>query len=126
MSSDHTYFGNELDDNGPNTINDATVTANANIPSRTTNFTGITIEPFTQDSGPCLPENFDVSVATELDYFNLLFKPEILSDIKDHTNIYAIFKQDETHRNRKNPDYVDSVWQETTAEELKALFGIKI
>ena len=25
-----------------------------------------------------------------------------------------------------NPDYVDSVWQETTVEELKALFGINI
>ena len=64
----------------------ATVTANANIPIWTTNFTDITIEPFTQDSGPSLPENFDVSVATTLDYFYLLFKPEIFSDIKDHTN----------------------------------------
>ena len=27
VSSDHTDFGDELDDNGPNTINDATVTA---------------------------------------------------------------------------------------------------
>ena len=76
VSSDHTDFGNELDDNGPNTINDATVTTNANIPNWTTNFTDITTEPFTMDSGPCLPENFDVSVATAFDYFNLLFKPE--------------------------------------------------
>ena len=30
-----------------------------------------------------------------LDYFSLLFKPEILSDIKDHTNNYAIFKHEE-------------------------------
>ena len=29
-----------------------TVTANADIPIWTTNFTDITIEPFTQDSGP--------------------------------------------------------------------------
>ena len=28
--------------------------------------------------------------------------------------------------NRNNLDYVDSVWQETTVKELKALFGIKI
>ena len=73
VSSDHTEFGDKLDDNGPNTINDATVTANANIPNWTTKFTDI-IEPFTQDSGACLPEKFDVSLATVLDYFNLLFK----------------------------------------------------
>ena len=39
-------LGDELDDNAPNTLNDA-VTANANIPNWTTNFTDITIEPFT-------------------------------------------------------------------------------
>ena len=117
---------NELDDNGPNTVNNATVTANANTPNQTTNFTDITIEPFTQEGGACLPENLDVSVARALDYFNLLFKPEIFSDIKEHTNNYAIFKQEEIWRNRNNPDYVDSVWQETAVEELKALFGINI
>ena len=50
VSSDHTDFGDELDDNGPNTINDATVTANANIPNGKTNFIDITIKPFTQES----------------------------------------------------------------------------
>ena len=90
VSNDHT--GDELDDNGPYTVNDATGTANANIPNWTTNFIDRTVETFTQDSGPCLPEEFDVSVATVLDYFNLLFKPEVLNDIKDLTNNYAIFK----------------------------------
>ena len=75
---------------------DLTPFANANIPNCTTNFTDIKIEVFTQDSGPCLPESFDVSVATAWDYFNLLFKPELFSDIKDCTNNYAIFK---TRRN---------------------------
>ena len=124
VSSDHTDLWDELDDNGYNTVNDATVTANAHTPNWTTNFTDVTIEPFTQDSGPTLPENFDVSVATALDYFNLLFKPEIFSDIEDHTNNHAIFKEEEIQRNRNNPDYVAGVWQETTVEELKALFGI--
>ena len=45
VSSNHTDFEDELDDNGPNTINVATVTTNANIPNWTTNFTGITIDP---------------------------------------------------------------------------------
>ena len=116
VGSDHTDFGDELDDNGPNITNDATVTANANIPYWTTKFTDITTVPFTQDSGPCLPEKFDVSVATALDYFNLLFQPEIFSNIKDHTNNYAIFKQEEISKNRYHPDYVDNVWQETTVE----------
>ena len=93
VSSDHTDFGNEWDDNGPNTVNDATVMANANIPNWTTNFTEITIEPFTKDSSPSLPQNFDLSVATALDYYNLLLKPEIFSNIKDHTNYYAIFNK---------------------------------
>ena len=35
--------GDELDDNGPSTINDATVTANKNIHNWSTNFTDITI-----------------------------------------------------------------------------------
>ena len=53
------------------------------------------IESFTQDSGPCLPKYFHISVATALDYFNLLFKPEIFSDIKDQTSNHSIFKQEE-------------------------------
>ena len=36
------------------------------------------------------PENFDVSVATALEYFNLLFKLDIFSD---HRNNYASLKQ---------------------------------
>ena len=65
-------------------------------------------------------------MAIALDYFNLLFKPEMFSDIKDHTNNYAIFKQEGIWRNRNIPAYVDSVWQETTVEEFEALFGINI
>ena len=49
-----------------------------------------------------------MSVATALDYFKLIFKPEICSEIRDHTNNCAIFKQDEIQRNWNNPDFVDS------------------
>ena len=67
VSSDHTDFG---DDNGLITINDATVTANSNILNWTTNFSDKIIEPFTQDSGPSLHQNFNVfTVATAVDYF---------------------------------------------------------
>ena len=46
ISSDHTDFWDEWDDNGHNAVNDATVIASANIPNWTTNLTDITIEPF--------------------------------------------------------------------------------
>ena len=85
VSSDHTDSGDEWDDNGPNTVNDATVTANKNIPNWITNLNDITFKHFTQNSGPSLPET-DVSVPIALHYVNLLFKPEIFSDIRDHTN----------------------------------------
>ena len=78
-----------------NTVNDATVTVNENIPNWTTHFTDITIEPFTQIVVPVYLKYFDVSVATALNYFNLLWKPEIFSYIWDHKNNYAVFKQEE-------------------------------
>ena len=52
VSYDYTDFGDEWEDNGPSTVNDATVITNANISNWTTNSTDITIEPFTQDSSP--------------------------------------------------------------------------
>ena len=96
-------IGDEQHKNGSNIVNDATVTANANIPTQTTNFTDITLEPLPQDSGSSLPESVDVSMATTLDFFNILFKPEIFSDIRDYMNRYVIFKHDEILRNRNNP-----------------------
>ena len=50
VSSDNTDFGDEWN------VNDATVTANANIPDWTTYFNDITTEPLIQDSGLSLPE----------------------------------------------------------------------
>ena len=82
----------------------------------TLKLTDILIECFTQDSSPSLPEIFDVSMANLLDYFNVLFQPEIFGDVKDYINKYAIFKQGEIQRKRNNPDCVDSVWQATTVE----------
>ena len=52
VSSGHTDFEHECDDNGPTTVNDTTHTTNSHIPNWTTNFTDIITEPFTQDSGP--------------------------------------------------------------------------
>ena len=90
---DHTDFWNGQDDNGPNIVNDATGTTNANILYWIANITNIRIELFTQNSSHSIPEKFDVSVATALHYYILLFKPETFTDIRKHTYTYAIFKQ---------------------------------
>ena len=52
VSSYHTDLGDEWDDNGPNIVNDATVTANEIIPNQTSNFTDITAEPFVRTVVP--------------------------------------------------------------------------
>ena len=83
VCSNHADCGEEWDDNGPNTVSDASVTVHANIPNWTTNFTDIAIESFTQDSDPSLTENIDGSVT--IAFFKLLFKPEIFSDIRGIT-----------------------------------------
>ena len=58
VSSDYSHFGDKQDDNGPTTFNNAIVIASENIPNCTTNFTDITIEPLSPDSGPSLPKTF--------------------------------------------------------------------
>ena len=95
-------------------------------PEWSQNFRDIQIDDFTNDFGPVLPDTFDVATATPIDYFNLLFKPEIFNQIRDHTNNYAIYRRDEHRTATQNPDYNDSTWYETTVEELRALFGVTI
>ena len=64
-SSDISDFGESEDENVEN--------LNANAPNLpwTTNFGDVTVDSFEEDSGPNLPENFDVSAATPLNYFEL-------------------------------------------------------
>ena len=47
-------------------------------------------------------------------------------EIANHTNNYAIFKCDEQWAQRNNPNYIDPQWQETSVDELRALFGVTI
>ena len=101
-SSDISDFGESEDENAEN--------LNANAPNLTwtTNFGDVTVDPFKQDSGPNLPENFDVFAATPLNYLELLFKLEMFKEIVTHTNNYALFKRDETRAKKNDPDYVDN------------------
>ena len=119
-SSDISDFGESDNENVEN--------LNANAPNlaRTTNFEDVTGDPFDQNSGPNVPENFDVSAATPLNYFELLFKPEMFRKIVTHTNNYALFKRDETRAKKNEPDYVDNMWVNTSVDEKIAFFGMNL
>ena len=90
------------------------------------NFGDVTVDPFEQDIGSSLPENFDVSAATPLNYFELLFKPEMFREIVTHTNNYAVFKRDETRAQKYEPDYIDNMWVNTSVDEMRAFFGMNV
>ena len=103
------YDGNDINFNGEN---------REVQPEWSQNFRNIQIDDFAHEHGPVLPDTFDVATATPIDYFNLLFKPEIFAQIRDDTNNYATYRRNECRTERQNPDYVDSTWYETTTEEL--------
>ncbi|XP_069128976.1 piggyBac transposable element-derived protein 4-like [Argopecten irradians] len=79
----------------------------------------VIVRPFMQPTGPVLPENFDTETATAKDYFDLVFKPEIMPKIVESTNGYAEW------RSRQN-DRQDQAWYEITENELNAYLGINI
>ena len=101
---------------------------NVNAPNLTwtTNLGDVTVDPFEQDSRPNLPENFDVSAATPLNYFELLFKTKMFREIVTHTNNYAVFKRDETRAQKNEPDYVDNMWVNTSVDEMRAFFWMNV
>ena len=53
----------------------------------TTNFSDIVVDTFEQVSSPNLPPGFDTATARPLDFFELLFKPEMFEEIVTHTNV---------------------------------------
>lgn len=103
---------NDQDDNTANTAQNLTWT---------TNFGDVVVDAFEQVTGPNLPPGFDTTTAKPLDYFELLFKPEMFEEIVTHTNNYALFKRDEVRAKRNNPDYIDQKWSETFVAEIRIL-----
>ena len=92
----------------------------------TTNFSDIVVDTFEQVSGPNLPAGFDTATARPLDFFELLFKPEMFEEIVTHTNNYALFKRDEIRARKNSPGYLDAKWSDTSVAEIRALFGINV
>ena len=79
--------------------------------------------------GPNLPNDFDVSTAQPIDYFKLFFTHELLSEIVQNTNAYAVWSI--RHKRIVNPRYTDPQWSMTgendvTLDELKAFLGLQI
>ena len=71
-------------------------------------------------------KNFDVSAAKPLNYFELLFKPEMFRETVTHTNNYAVFKRDETRAQKNEPYYVDNMWVNTSFDEMRPFFGMNV
>ena len=108
---------------------DGTMNSDVDVPQEivwTDNFRNVALDPFEKNSGPKLLVNFDTSTAKPLDYFELLFKPETFTEIATHTNNYALFKKDEMQAKKNDPNYEDHKWVNTSAPEIRALFGINI
>jgi len=83
------------------------------------NFHDVNIHDFNEDIGPQFPNGFDNTTASAKDYFDLMFDANIMADFVRHTNNYAKWKMEQSGE-------VDSVWYETTENELKAYFGMNI
>ena len=96
-----------------------------NIPINwTQNFKQISIKPFSKQSGPNLPENFDVTTATPKDYFGLFFTEEVFATICTNSNLYH--KHYVELKCVLNPQYQDKSWSDIKLNQLKCYFGISI
>ena len=88
----------------------------------TQNFGRITIDNFTQESEPKLPDGFATPVATPIEYSELLFKPEMFELIVTNKNHYAEYCHDQKQIERIDTNYEDNYWQDTNVAKIWALF----
>ena len=80
----------------------------------------INVDEFDAPSGPMLPDRFDVATATPIKYFHLLFPERIFEILKNNTNRYAEFLQDQRRIDRGNHNWEDTKWCETSTDEMRA------
>lgn len=90
----------------------------------TQNFKPIFVANFSEPTGPNLPEYFDTSTATPVDYFQLFFTDEVFDRITNNTNLYHDYRV--ALKKITNPNYVDKRWTPVTVPEMKAFFGLSI
>ena len=83
-------------------------------------FFSFQIRAFTENPGPNLPEDFDTTTASPLDYFWLLFPMNLLVQIVEHTNAYAAWKM------RQPAQGPDDSWHDVTLSEMRAFMAVNI
>ncbi|XP_052218050.1 piggyBac transposable element-derived protein 4-like [Dreissena polymorpha] len=86
----------------------------------TDDFSPLRFDEFNEQPGERLPDGFDVDTATPMDYFWLLFSPQLLQSIVGHTNGYFDWKMAQLDIP------TDLRWQDTTEEEMRAFLAINI
>ncbi|XP_052275932.1 piggyBac transposable element-derived protein 4-like [Dreissena polymorpha] len=86
----------------------------------TDDFSLLRFDEFNEQPRERLQDGFDVDTATPMDYFWLLFSPQLLQSIVGHTNGYFDLKM-------AQPDLpTDLRRQDTTEEEMRAFLAINI
>ncbi|XP_033730112.1 piggyBac transposable element-derived protein 4-like [Pecten maximus] len=92
---------------------------NVDDPEWSRDFSPITVNAFVRETGPILPENFDVNSASPIDYFHIFFNENQFSAIARHTNNYARWRLETENRG-------DPKWPDTNSAEIKAFIGINV
>ena len=95
-----------------------------NDPEWTQNFMLNHVKQFSGDVGHKLGENFDTSVATLLDYFQLFFDDNVFERLCMNTNKFKDFRC--TQKRIVTPNYEEKFWNDMTVTEMRAYFGIAI
>ena len=97
----------------------------ANPPKWTDNIQTITVPIPKSKGGPLLPSEFG-ETSRPVDYFQLFFTDELISDIVKFTNKYAQIQI--LKKKRTQPNYVDKQWSldgsdNVTVQEMRAYLG---
>ena len=91
---------------------------------RESEFEPIHVHQFTGSGEVHLPDNFDTSKATALDYWKLTVTNETIAKIVENTNSYFRYKLQQ--KRITQPDYVDRTWFDLSAQECNAFLGMSI
>ena len=90
----------------------------------TQNFMPNHVKQFSGHVGHKLGENFDTSVATPLDYFQLFFDDNVFERLCMNTNKFKDFHC--TQKRIVTPNYEEKFWNGMTVTKMRAYFGIAI
>ena len=93
-------------------------------PEWTQDFMDIHVKQFTGPVRTNLSPEFDTSIATPLDYFQLFFPDEVFQTICDNTNKFKQFRVQQ--KRITTPDFVEKFWEDTNVPEMKAYFGLAV